>query len=58
MKTLNIIYLTIIQLVKQAFLLPQSFALAVKERRRRITRDALEAERLDRIRDPSKYLGK
>ena len=54
----KLIFLTIAQLVKQAWLLPQSIANAVKQRRRLVVRDELEAERLDRIRNPSKYLGK
>ncbi|MFZ1072414.1 MAG: hypothetical protein WAO21_03160 [Verrucomicrobiia bacterium] len=58
MNTLKLICLTIIQLVKQAWLLPQSIANAAKQRRLLVVRNELEAERLDRIRNPSKYLGK
>ena len=58
MHPLKLIYLTILQLVKQACLLPQSVANAVQQRRARIVWNELEAERLDRIRNPSKYLGK
>ena len=58
MNILKLICLTIIQLVKQAWLLPQSVANAVKQRRQQVVRNELEAERLDRIRNPSKYLGK
>ena len=58
MHTLKLICLTIIQLVKQAWLLPQSVVIAVQQRRRQNVRNDLEAERLDRIRNPSKYLGK
>ena len=58
MNTLKLICLTIIQLIKQAWLLPQSVAIAAKQRRRRTVLNGLEAERLDRIRNPSKYLGK
>ncbi len=58
MHTLRLICLTILQLVKQACLLPQSVANAVKQRQRRIVWNEHEAERLDRIRNPSKYLGK
>jgi hypothetical protein len=50
--------LTILQLVKQVWLLPQSVANAVNQRRRQVVLNELEAERLDRIRNPSKYLGK
>ena len=54
----KLICLTIIQLAKQAWLLPQSIANAVEQRRRQTVLIELEAERLDRIRNPSKYLGK
>ena len=58
MNALKLIYLTIIQLFKQAWLLPQTIANAVKQRRRQVVLNEHEAERLDRIRNPSKYLGK
>jgi len=58
MRTLKIICLTIVHLVKQAWFLPRSLANAGKDRRQQIVRDELEAERLDRIRNPSKYRGK
>jgi hypothetical protein len=58
MRTLRIICLTIFHLVKQAWSLPRSLANAGKDRRRQIVLDELEAERLDRIRNPSKYRGK
>jgi hypothetical protein len=58
MQTLKLICLNIIQLVKQVWLLPQSVANAVKQRRRQVVLNELEAERLDRIRNPLKYLGK
>ncbi len=57
MKRLKLIYLAIIQLVRQACLLPRSFAIAVKQKQRWTARNKLEAERLDRIRNPDKYLG-
>lgn len=58
MNTLKYICLTLMELVKQVFLLPQTLASALKQRRHQAVLDALEAERLDRIRNPSKYLGK
>ena len=58
MNILKLIGLTIFQLTKQVWLLPQSIALAVTQRRQRIARNEFETERLDRIRNPSKYLGK
>jgi hypothetical protein len=58
MYTLKFICLTILQLVRQVWFLPQSVANAVQQRRRQVVRNEHEAERLDRIRNPSKYLGK
>jgi hypothetical protein len=59
MNTLKIIGLTIIQLVKQACLLPQNFVAAIRQRRRRIALDnEYEADRLDRLRNPANYQGK
>ncbi len=58
MQTLKLIYLTLIQLVKQAWFLPQTIAKAASQRRLLTVRNEHEAERLDRIRNPSKYLGK
>ena len=58
MNLLKHIGLTIAQLAKQAWWLPQSLAMALKQRREQIVLDELEVERLDRIRNPSKYLGK
>ena len=58
MHTLRLMSRAIIRLVKQAWLLPQSVAIAVKQRRRQTVLNELEAERLDRIRNPWKYLGK
>jgi hypothetical protein len=57
-KTIKLICLTINQLVKEAWHLPQTFMNAVRQRRRQAARNELEIERLDRIRNPSKYLGK
>jgi len=58
MKTLKLICQTIGQLAKRAWLLPQSVVNAVKQRQRQTILNELEVERLDRIRNPSKYLGK
>ena len=43
---------------KQALRLPSFFANALRHRRQQFALNALEAERLDRIRNPSKYLGR
>lgn len=58
MNTLKLVWLTLIQWVKQIRGLPETIAKAVKQRRRQIAWDEREAERLDRICNPSKYLGK
>lgn len=58
MYLLNLIFLTMVQLGKQVLLLPQTIAANVRKRRHRTEVNAMETERLDRIRNPSKYLGK
>jgi hypothetical protein len=58
MYTLKLICLSIVNLVKQALLLPQTVALALQQRRRKRARHEFETERLDRIRNPSKYAGR
>jgi hypothetical protein len=58
MNKLKLICLTIVELVKQALLLPQTIALAVQQRRLLLARRLSETERLDRIRNPSKYRGR
>ena len=49
---------TTVGLFKQVWLFPHFVAAALKQRRRQFALDIIEAERLDRIRNPSKYLGK
>ena len=58
MNSLKLIYLTLIQLLKQTCALPQTVAQAVRQRRQQAAQNEREAERLDRIRNPSKYRGK
>ena len=58
MNILKFVYLTFAQLAKQAWHLPQTIADASRQRRRQVVLDEREVERLDRIRNPSKYLGK
>jgi hypothetical protein len=58
MNILMIIYLTIIQLVKQVWLLPQTIVLALKHKRQQTALNEDEVERLDRLRNPSKYRGR
>ena len=55
---IKLICLTIVELVKQAWLLPQTVSLALQQRRRQLARHQFETERLDRIRNPSKYAGR
>ena len=49
---------TIRHLFQQVFRLPQTIANLVRLRQQRMVLNELEAERLDRIRNPSKYRGK
>lgn len=52
------ISLTILKLAEQVLFLPRNVAVALKERTLRVARAQNETERLDRIRNPSKYAGK
>jgi hypothetical protein len=58
MRVLQIICQTTAGLFKQAWLSLHSVALVLKRRRQQLALNVIEAERLDRIRNPSKYLGK
>lgn len=58
MQRLKHLFQTAIELVKWVRLLPYSLAMAGRRKRRRAILEEDEAERLDRIRNPSKYLGK
>ena len=58
MRILKLICLTIVELVKQALAFPATVAANLRKRRRVAEVNGTEAERLDRIRNPSKYLGK
>lgn len=50
--------LTFLQLAKEAWLLPKTISHVLKQRQERSLVNELEVERLDRIRNPSKYRGK
>ena len=50
--------LTFNRLAKEVWLLPQTISAALKQRQQRAMLQTLETERLDRIRNPSKYRGK
>jgi hypothetical protein len=58
MQILMLIWRTIVNLAKQVWLLPKTIALVLQQRRRLIERHEFEIERLDRIRNPSKYAGR
>jgi len=58
MRFIKLVYLTICQLARQAWMLPTAIAAATQRRRHQTEVDSNEVERLDRIRNPSKYLGK
>jgi hypothetical protein len=58
MRILKPICQKIFSLLKQAWLLPHAVALAGVQRRQQSARAELEVERLDRIRNPSKYRGR
>jgi hypothetical protein len=57
MHTLKLVFLTLLSLVKQAWFLPRNLAQSFKTRRQQVVLDEREIERLDRIRNPDKYLG-
>ncbi|HXF10835.1 MAG TPA: hypothetical protein VN625_08630 [Desulfuromonadaceae bacterium] len=58
MNIIKHVCLTLVQLFKQIYAMPVGIFGAIKTRQRRVELKALEAERLDRIRNPSKYRGK
>jgi hypothetical protein len=58
MRLLQLICLTAVGLFQQIWQLPQTVAMALRHRKQQFALNALEAERLDRIRNPSKYRGK
>jgi hypothetical protein len=58
MNVLKIVCLALIQLAKQVWSLPQTVANAAKQRQCQALENDREIERLDRIRNPSKYRGR
>jgi hypothetical protein len=58
MKILRQIGLTFAEWIKQIRALPATVAKAFKQHKHRAGLNELEAERLDRIRNPEKYRGK
>ena len=55
---LKLIYLTFVDLARQVWSLPKTIGNAFRQRQRQGVLEDLEVERLDRIRNPSKYRGK
>ena len=55
---LKLILSAISNFARQTWLLPQTVANVFSQRREQTALDEQEIERLDRIRNPSKYLGK
>jgi hypothetical protein len=58
MRILNFICRTTVRLAKWAWTFPQSIVTGFRVWRQQAALNAAETERLDRIRHPSKYLGK
>jgi hypothetical protein len=58
MKILLILYLSIVELAKQALGFPRNMFLGLNQKRHKIAPNDQEMERLDRLRHPSKYLGR
>ena len=58
MNFLKLFWLTVVNLGRQALLLPQAAAAAFQEKRRMTAKAEFDIERLDRIRNPLKYLGR
>ena len=58
MNTLKLVWMTLVQLVRQVCQLPQEIVKAVNRRQQKTVIDKREAERIDRICNPLKYRGK
>jgi len=58
MSLLNLICGRMLEWMKQIPRLPHAIAAPFRRRRNLLVLDIIEAERLDRLRNPSKYLGK
>ena len=58
MKTVLLIYQTLVRWLIQTFRLPRTLANAAKRRQKLAAFKVAETERIDRIRNPWKYLGK
>jgi hypothetical protein len=58
MRPLKQFWLAAVDLFNQVWSIPQSLVLGSKQRQARAALNALEVERLDRLRNPTKYQGK
>ncbi|HLH56455.1 MAG TPA: hypothetical protein VKY92_22905 [Verrucomicrobiae bacterium] len=58
MQALKFVCRTLVRLLTALLRLSHSVAFVLEQRRKRADLNGLEAERLDRIRNPSKYLGR
>jgi hypothetical protein len=58
MRKIKAFCVTILHRLKQVCLLPQAIVDAAMKKQRRTVLSEDEAERLDRLRNPSKYMGK
>jgi hypothetical protein len=58
MNYFKLIWLSLFDLLKQLVSLPRLVVNAIKQRKVQASAKLLEDERLDRIRNPTKYLGK
>lgn len=58
MNPIRMIALTVVHLAHEVAHIPKSISLAIHDRQQRREKKAREIERLDRIRNPSDYLGK
>ena len=57
-QALKVVGFTIFQVVKLIWSLPQLIAASLRARRKQDDLDSAEAERLDRLRNPSDYIGR
>ena len=58
MQKFRLIFQTVVSLANWVWLFPRSVTIAIEQRRQQIILDEAEADRLDRLRNPSKYRGK
>ena len=58
MHTLKRFYLALMQLAKRSRLLPENVVRALDQRQQQVVQNDFESDRLDRLRNPSKYRGR